>query len=409
MTAVLISLAMICVSFSGAIGEGRRATGDGQTLHPKPHTLNPQTPNPEPSSFLSGGDVSEIPQIEDEGGKFFWNGKREDPFVIMRKAGWNWVRFRIWNKPIDGYCDVPHTLALAKRAAAQGLKISLDFHYSDWWADPAKQNKPAAWKDLSFAALNKEVYRFTYDTVRAMIAQGTPPNMVQVGNEIIGGMLWPEGKVNSNEPESWKRFAILLKAGLRAVREAGMGIGENGKNGESGPEQFSPSSPPSRILTMLHIDRGGDNAASVWWLDHVVKEGVEFDCIGQSYYPFWHGTLAQLEFNLNDLAKRYRKDVFVVETAYPWTMDHKRRSLMNEKDKLTPGFPATPEGQAAFLKKVTEILKAVPGGRGKGLLYWAPTYLLTPKNKDRYPYENLATFDTAGNALAGVKALGVGR
>jgi len=211
--------------------------------------------------FLCGGDVSEIPEVEAGGGKYFYNGKEEDPFVLMKKAGWNFVRFRIWNQPKGGWCDKDHTLKLAKRAHAQGLKISLDFHYSDWWADPGKQTKPAAWKDLSFEDLEKAVYDYTAEVVSAMNKQGTPPYMVQVGNEIVGGMLWPEGKANSNNPEQWERLGKLLNSGLKAVRD------NQGKG---------------KILTMLHLDRGGDNKTSVWWFDKVLAQKVEFDTIGLS-------------------------------------------------------------------------------------------------------------------------------
>ena len=127
------------------------------------------------SPFLRGGDVSEIPEVEAAGGHYLYHGKQTDPFVMMRQAGWNFVRFRVWNNPRGAWCDKQHTLALAIRAAQQGLKISLDFHYSDWWADPAKQTKPAAWKDLPFDRLQTAVYDYTKDVVAAMVEQGTPP------------------------------------------------------------------------------------------------------------------------------------------------------------------------------------------------------------------------------------------
>lgn len=332
--------------------------------------------------FLCGGDVSEIPEVEAGGGKYFYNGEEMDPFVLMKKAGWNFVRFRIWNQPKDGWCDKDHTLKLAKRAHAQGLKISLDFHYSDWWADPGKQTKPAAWKDLSFEDLEKAVYAYTAEVVSAMNKQGTPPYMVQVGNEIVGGMLWPEGKANSNSPEQWERLGKLLNTGLKAVRD------NQGKG---------------KILTMLHLDRGGDNKTSVWWFDKVLAQKVEFDTIGLSYYPWWHGTLQSLEANLNDLAKRYKKDLYVAEVAYPWGPDDSPGPHVYNGDKTEGGFPHTPQGQADFLTKVKNIIKAVPDGRGKGMLYWAPTWIST--KREHSPYTNLTTFSEKGLALPAVDAL----
>ncbi|MBC8066021.1 MAG: glycosyl hydrolase 53 family protein [Chlorobia bacterium] len=348
-------------------------------------TLMPaDTKKPMATPFLSGGDVSEIPEVEAGGGKYFYKGKHEDPFVLMKKAGWNFVRFRIWNQPRGGWCDKDQTLKLAKRAHAQGIEVSLDFHYSDWWADPGKQNKPAAWKDLSFADLEKAVYDYTKDVVSAMIAQGTPPYMVQVGNEILGGMLWPEGKASSNDPEQWRRLAKLLNSGIKAVKDA------QGKH---------------KILTMIHLDRGGDNKTAVWWFDHLHAQKVQYDTIGLSFYPWWHGSLADFEKNVNDLATRYKKDIYIVEVAYPWGKDERPGPHVYNGDKVEPGYPQTPDGQAKFLAKVIEIIKKMPDSRGKGILYWAPTWIPSPK--EHSPYTNLATFDEKGLALPSVDVLGV--
>jgi arabinogalactan endo-1,4-beta-galactosidase len=339
-----------------------------------------------PASFLRGGDVSEIPQVEDAGGKFYIGGKATDPFVLLKRSGWNFVRFRVWNHPRDGYCDKDHTLALALRAAKLGFKISIDFHYADWWADPGHQPKPASWKALSFNDLTKAVHDYTQDVVSALVAQGTPPLMVQVGNEITAGMIWPDGKVDSDKPEQWKNLAALVRAGVAGVHDG------EGKN---------------KILTMIHLDRGGDNGGATWWFDHLAKEGVQFDLIGLSYYPFWHGHLDQLASNLSSLAARYKKDVYVVETGYPWTTDVAGRGserVFADPSKLESGYPATPVGEAEFLRRVEQIIRSVPGGRGKGLLYWAPTWITAPKA--RSPYDNLALFDFDGNALPAVAALG---
>ncbi len=338
------------------------------------------------TDLLRGGDVSEIAQVEDAGGHYSYHGKQQDPFVMMRNAGWNFVRFRIWNHPKDGYCDVPHTLALAKRAYDQGLKVSLDFHYSDWWADPGKQTKPMAWRDLPFDKLVKATYDFTKDTVDAMIAQGTPPYMVQVGNEIIGGMLWPEGKLESDSPKKWRQLADLLDAGLNAVRDA---------------------QSPCKILTMIHLDRGGDNKAAVWWLDHILKEKVKFDTIGLSYYPFWHGKLEGMQANVNNLAKRYRKDIYIVETGYPWVLDSRTVGSVHVQGNnrgILEGYPATPEGQRSFLHKVLEIVAQIPNHRGKGLLYWAPLWI-SPDKKPT-PYDNMALFSYDGDALPSFDTIG---
>lgn len=336
-----------------------------------------------PARFLSGGDVSEIPEVEANGLHFFYQGKTEDPFVIFKKAGWTWVRFRVWNQPKDGFCDLAHTLALAKRAHAQGLKVSIDFHYSDWWADPGKQTKPRAWKDLSFTDLEEAVYRFTRASIDAFVKQGTPPFMVQVGNEITPGMLWPDGKVDNDNPESWKRLATLIRAGVRGVKAGG------GKN---------------QIKTLLHLDRGGNQELSRWWFDNLAKQKVDFDAIGLSYYPPENGSLSALQANLNELATRYQKDVYVVETAQFYT----------GSAPTLPEFPATPTGQAKLILAIREVLQKVPHHRGRGLLYWAPAWIspttFWPEGqKSPNPLQTRATFDRDGNALPAVDALGTGK
>lgn len=338
--------------------------------------------------FLRGGDVSEIPEVEAAGARYSYHGRRGDPFAILRRAGWNFVRFRIWNAPKAGYCDKAHTLAMARRAKAQGMKISLDFHYSDWWADPGKQFKPAAWKDLPFDRLAKAVHDYTEDVVAAMVAQGTRPYMVQIGNEITSGMLWPDGKLNGDDPKQWANLAALIDAGIRGVHDA-----EGGRP----------------ILTMIHLDRGGDVKGATWWFDHLKAYDVPFDAIGLSYYPFWHGSLVAMRNTVDELARRYGKDVYIVETGYPWTLnseEHGQGHVFNQSRGILPGYPPTKEGQAEFLVRVNDIVRHVPGGHGKGVLYWAPTWISGPRQAS--PYDNLALFDEQGAALPAVDALGRG-
>ena len=332
---------------------------------------------------LRGGDVSEIPQVEAAHGRFLYQGKPLDPFVIMRRAGWNYVRLRVWNHPQDGFCDELHTLAMARRAKAVGLKISIDFHYSDSWADPGKQIKPAAWAHLDFSHLTEAVEAYTRQVIGALVAQGTPPSMVQIGNEIGAGMLWPDGQVGTKDPQQWAHLAALLKAGVDGAREGAHGL---------------------PVIVMLHLQFGGDNAAAHWWLDHLLPYHVPFDAIGLSYYPFWHGHLDVFRANIDELADYYHRNIYVVETAYPWTAHHQGFSEI--LSKLEPGLPATPAGQAAFVARVMTIIREVPGGRGRGLLYWAPMWISTPQQG--VPWDTLATFDDGGNALPSVDVVGRG-
>ncbi len=184
-----------------------------------------------------------------------------------------------------GYCGLEQTKKMAARIKAANMKFLLDFHYSDFWADPGKQFKPAAWKNLSFPDLTKAVHDYTRDVITALKQQGTLPDMVQIGNEINHGMLWPDG--NFEHPDN---LATLLKAGVAGVKEVA----------------------PSTII-MMHIALGGENAESRQWLDAMISRGVEFDVIGESYYPQWHGTLDSLKKNLTDLSMRYKKNVIVAE------------------------------------------------------------------------------------------------
>ena len=259
----------------------------------------PAAPRPPRLGKVLGADISFLPQLEARGLKFSDQGQEKDAIAILKAHRFNYIRLRLFNNPAadsgyspgKGFCDLPHTLAMAKRVRAAGLKLLLDFHYSDTWADPQKQFKPAAWRDLHGAALAQAVHDYTRDVLQALTAQGTPPDMVQVGNEISHGMLWPDG--NTQLPDSLARYATLaqlVKAGVAAVRET------------------SP-----RTLVMLHIALGGQTTQSNAWLDRMQAAKVDFDVIGESYYPKWHGTIADLKANLTQLAGRYPQDIVVVE------------------------------------------------------------------------------------------------
>ena len=243
----------------------------------------------------------------------------------MRGHDFNWIRLRIFNAPQNprgysakGWCDLPHTLVMAKRAKAAGFKLLLDFHYSDTWADPAHQHRPLAWRDLDDAALAKAVGDYTRETLASFKAADALPEMVQVGNEISNGFLWREGE--TNHFKNWNAFCDELKSGIAAVKAA-----------------------DPKIRTMLHLAMGGSNAGSRWFLDNVLKRGVEFDVIGESYYPQWHGTADDLKANLADLATRYSQPVIVVEYSVP------------------------------TIREVNEIVRGLPGGKGIGTFIWEPT------------------------------------
>lgn len=269
---------------------------------------------------IIGADISFLPQLEAEGVKFSVAGKQGDAIQILKDHGFNYIRLRIFVNPEadsgyskKGYCGLEQTIQMAKRIKAADMKFLLDFHYSDTWADPGKQYKPSSWKNLSFPQLTSALHDYTKEVMTALNKAGASPDMVQIGNEIDHGMVWPEG--HFKHPDS---LAALLKAGLSAVKEVN-------------PE----------IPIMMHIALGGMNGESRRWLDAMISRGVTFDVIGQSYYPQWHKTLDSLRTNLNDLSNRYEQDVVVVEYTQQKTA-------------------------------VNDIAFSIPRGNMKGTFIWEP-------------------------------------
>ncbi len=345
--------------------------------------------------FIKGMDVSMVKELESMGVSYKLNGIEDDLFRILRKCGTNMIRIRIWPDPFDesgnsyggGGNDLQTAIDIAKRTVESGMDFLLDFHYSDFWADPAKQVKPKAWRNLSGEALETAVYLHTVDSLKALKNQGLEPKMVQVGNEITKGLLWPEGYVDKTES-----MANLLKAGIKGVRE---------------------ECPDARIV--LHLDFGTDNAMYRRWFDDISSYGVDFDIIGMSYYPHWNGSLELLKQNMDDISSRYDKDVLIAETSIGYTTDNFGLNgivYCKEHEKLT-GYPATKAGQEAFLRDLFKTVRNVDGKRGIGVFYWEPEWLPIPectwasesgsiymhdKVKAGNAQANMALFDEKGNA-----------
>jgi len=336
--------------------------------------------------FLVGGDISMLSRIGELGGVYREGGKQSDPLKIFKKYGWNCYRLRLFVNPTYRNAvvnDLPYTLALAERIRVHGAKLLLNFHYSDTWADPGHQRKPAAWRDLDFDSLENKVREYTASVITEFSAKGVLPEMVQIGNEVTPGMLWPDGKIGreGDVEAQWERFTRLLKAGIDGVRE--------------------PLADGQSVRIMIHIDSGGNRQMTKWFFDNVIERDVPFDIIGLSYYPWWHGTMDALRDNLHATAKAYGKDIMVVETAYP----HHGRFTQKPGDwsHERMAWPISPQGQRAFLVELIKTVRRTTDGRGIGVLYWYPESI--PVEGLRVWCEGvMALFDEHGKALPAVKA-----
>ncbi|HCE57710.1 MAG TPA: hypothetical protein DER09_07810 [Prolixibacteraceae bacterium] len=292
--------------------------GNTVLMTPTPEQIKP---SPNIPTKMVGADISFLPQLESREMKFTDNGVEADAISILKNHGINYIRLRIFvnpeNKegyaPEKGFCGLDSTLIMAKRVKAAGLNLLLDFHYSDTWADPQKQFKPKVWENLTFEELTVTLKEYTKQVLTKLNEQGTPPKMVQIGNEINHGVVWPEGHVANLD-----NLATLLKAGSEAVHEV---------------------TPSAKV--MMHLALGGQNEESVFWFDNMIARGVEFDIIGLSYYPRWHCTLDDLDSNMRDLIQRYGKDVNVVEYS-------------------------------AYKKEIHDMVFSLPDNRGNGACIWEP-------------------------------------
>ena len=361
------------------------------------------------SDFIKGADVSMLAEVEKHGGKFFdEKGVEKDAMLILKENGFNYIRLRLWNDPKDaagkgyggGNSDLATTIALAKRAKANGMKFLLDYHYSDFWTDPGRQNKPKAWAKMNIEQMTQAVHDYTKSTIAEFKKAGVLPDMVQIGNEINGGMMWPEGKSWGQNGGEFDRLAGLLKAGVNGVKEN--------------------LTAKDNVKIMLHLAEGTKNDTFTWWFDEITKRNVPFDVIGLSFYTYWNGPISALKYNMDDISKRYNKDVIVVEAAYGYTTANCDNAENNfgAKEATDGGYPATVQGQTDFLHDLMKSIVDVPDHRGKGIFYWEPAWLPTPGatwatkagmkyNNDDWKEgnarENQALFDCQGHVLPSIK------
>lgn len=302
---------------------------------------------------MLGADVSSLQHAEDLGAKYYYaNGTAGDPLQILKDNGVNYIRLRIWVNPKNGYNNENKVLAFARSVKAKGLKLLIDFHYSDTWADPGHQSKPAAWANHNISQLQTDVYNYTYGVCTALKWQGTTPDSVQIGNEINTGMLWPEGQITNN---NFTNLGLLLKAGYNATKACNSGT-----------------------QVIIHTADADSDAHARWFYDGITAQGVKWDITGLSYYCYWHGPMSGMSSVVADMRSRYGKSVIIAETAYPFTAAN-ADSEPNAISASTPcaGYPATWTGQ---YNNFRAVLAAARAGGAIGVFYWEPTWIATPGN-----------------------------
>jgi arabinogalactan endo-1,4-beta-galactosidase len=314
---------------------------------------------------IRAADISFLPLIESEGTIYKHNGVAQNALVTLKNAGCNTVRIRLWKDPIDAVSSLPQVKALALRAKQAGMKVWLTVHYSDTWADPGNQEKPNAWQSLSFSDLKIAVATYT-----TTILNEIQPDIIQIGNETNDGFLFPEGKLSTNE----NQFLQLVQTASQTIRSV---------------------SPSTKI--MLHY--AGISGAD-WFFNKV--SNADYDYIGLSYYPIYHGkSLVNLQNSMNTLGQLYNKKVVIAETSYPFTFGYNDFTNNNVglENQIIPAFPATNQGQKAFMEAIKNTIKQ--SSHGIGFCYWGSEWVAFrgPTSTNGSSWENQALWDFNNNSL----------
>lgn len=341
--------------------------------------------------FIMGADISSLQAMEDNGAKYYdFDGKSKDAIEILKLHGVNCIRLRIWNRPETSfdrgdYCNLENTVIMAKRVKAAGLKLMLDFHYSDSWADWKKQTPPSEWAGQDENGLAESVYRYTTEVLTVLKKAEAYPDMVQVGNEIGLGLLWDFGRLE--HPEN---IALFLNKGIKAVRDAD-------------GEQY-------RTEVVLHIECGADIERTETFFRTLEGNGVtDYDVIGLSYYPYWAGSYEQFTNNMKNIEAKISKPVLVVETAFPYTdasNDDMPNIVTSALTMEAMGLEASVTNQRKVMEEVIALVKREKNGYG--IFYWEPVWYCVKgvgcvKGAGN-EWENQAMFDQSGKALDGLHA-----
>ena len=272
------------------------------------------------------------------------------------------------------YNNLESVLEIADRANSVGLDLLLDFHYSDTWADPSSQTKPSSWVDLTFEVLCDSIEQYSHHVITKLKNQNTLPKYVQIGNETDCGLLWPDGYVcdESNNDSQWYKLGTLFMHAINGIKSA--------------------IDNQDTLEIISHVSSGGN-----WFFNNLIEQGVDIDILSISYYPMWHGTLADLVQNMDELGNEFQKPVLIVETAYPFTLqwNDNTNNILGIDTQLLNGYEASEEGQLSFLHDLMSLVEE--NNHGMGICYWAPDWIST--NQFGSPWENQALFDFYGESL----------
>ena len=362
-------------------------------------------------NYCVGMDVSTLIDLGSEGAKFFDEGKEGELLSILKANGVNSIRVRLWRDPHDengesygaGTCDLSHALKLGKRIKEAGMHFLLDIHYSDFWCDPNRQIPPKAWQNYSFDQILTAVDAYSEAVLTAFKLNDCMPDMIQVGNEITNGILWDYGKLTCQEDGTctgYDDLCTILKSAIKGIKKV------------------------TDCPLCIHLERSFDNFRYREYFDNLVSHNVPFDSIGISYYPYYHHGYDEMIANISDMADRYDKDIYVVETSYAFTTKHfdgPGKDLVISEGFRPDGYelpyPLTPEGQTLFVEELLDRLVQVK--KFKGIYYWEPAWIPTPKGtwasygarvymnetckEGGNEWANQCLFDYEGNSLPALK------
>lgn len=384
----LAIIMMLAVLASCADTEDTEDAGDGKTNDWRPNTIKTDVSSDTlfvekveglPEDFIMGMDASCVPAIEAGGVKYYdFEGKESDVYEVLAKNGINYIRVRIWNDPYDadgngyggGNCDIDNAIEIGKRATKYGMKLLVNFHYSDFWADPAKQMCPKAWVGMSIDEKSEALYQYTKDSLEKLVSAGVEIGMVQIGNETNGALAGE----NSSALGGWKRITQLLSSGSKAVREV------------------CPTA-----LVAVHFANPEKVSNYESYGKNLEYYGVDYDVFASSYYPFWHGTYENLTAVLSDIVSKYGKKVMVAETSYAFTAEDSDffGNTIGEGGGIVKNYPFTVQGQANLVRDVIDTVAQIEGGIG--VFYWEGTWIAA--GGESYE-ENLALWEKHGSGWA---------